>query len=166
MIIRSPYEAVPASRSSTQQRHAKCLHSILHECNTGRVRIEWSDEFDHWFAKLEQKVDAGDILAEKAYNYIAAAFDLLRRLSEAPEFDDGTAQLKPVRQSRRYQVWRTAHAFDPDVAVRLIVWFPPDSDCSGHAVRRRQEEHRRRLVQQRRHPRRRCNRAVAHGTGR
>jgi hypothetical protein len=30
----------------------------------------------------------------------------------------------------RYQVWRTAHAFDPDVAVRLIVWFPPDSETA------------------------------------
>jgi hypothetical protein len=91
------------------------------------VRIEWSDEFDHWFTKLEEEVAAGNILARKTYNYIAAAFDLLRRISEVPDLEDGTAQLKPVRQRRRYQVWRTAHAFDPDVAVRLIVWFPPDS---------------------------------------
>jgi hypothetical protein len=118
---------VPASPiDQCTRRHAECLHSILHECNTERVRIERSDEF----AKLEQKADAGEIAAEKAYNYIAAAFDLLRRLSEAPDVDDGTAQLKPVRQSRRYQVWRTAHAFDPDVAVRLIVWFPPDSETA------------------------------------
>ena len=94
------------------------------------MRIEWSDEFDHWFAKLENKVNAGDTVARKAYNYIAAAFDLLRRLPGAPGLDDGTAQLKPVRQSRRYQVWRTAHPFDPDVAVRLIVWFPPGSDSA------------------------------------
>ena len=99
-LIAQPSNAGIADRP-TQQRHAKCLHSILHECNTEWVRIEWSDEFDHWFAKLEQRVDAGDILAGKAYNYIAAAFDLLRRLSQAPDIENGTAQLKPVRQSRR-----------------------------------------------------------------
>ncbi|MGH8959657.1 MAG: hypothetical protein ACRDWT_00365 [Jatrophihabitantaceae bacterium] len=92
------------------------------------MRIEWSDEFDHWFGRLEAKVDAGGGIALKTYNYIAAAFDLLRRLPSAPDPEHGTAQLKPVRQSRKHQVWRTAHPFDPDVAVRLIVWFPPGED--------------------------------------
>lgn len=106
------------------------MQSILLRYHTDVVRIEWSDEFDHWFARLEAKVDAGDAVAVKTYNYIAAAFDLLRRLAGAPDLDNGTAQLKPVRQSRRYQVWRTAHPFDPDVAVRLIVWFPPGRDSA------------------------------------
>ncbi len=101
------------------------MRTILHACNTQAVRIEWSDEFDHWFGRLEERVDPGDAIARKTYNYIATAFDLLRRLTSAPDVDAGTAQLKPVRQKRRYQVWRTAHPFDPDVAVRLIVWFPP-----------------------------------------
>ncbi len=34
--------------------------------------------------------------------------------------------LKRVRQSRRYPVWRVSHPYDPDVAVRLICWFPDD----------------------------------------
>lgn len=34
--------------------------------------------------------------------------------------------LKRVRQSKTYTVWRTAHPFDPDIAFRLICWFPPD----------------------------------------
>jgi hypothetical protein len=33
-----------------------------------------------------------------------------------------------VRQSRDFPVWRTAHPFDPDIAFRLICWFPPNSD--------------------------------------
>ncbi len=37
------------------------------------------------------------------------------------------ATLRWVRQSRRYQLWRVAHAFHPEVAVRLICWFPPDT---------------------------------------
>jgi hypothetical protein len=36
-----------------------------------------------------------------------------------------TATLKQVRQSGRYRVWRVAHPYHAEVAVRLIVWFPP-----------------------------------------
>jgi hypothetical protein len=25
-------------------------------------------------------------------------------------------------------VWRTAHPYDPDIAFRLICWFPPNTD--------------------------------------
>jgi hypothetical protein len=32
--------------------------------------------------------------------------------------------LKRVRQARRHELWRLAHPFDPDVAIRIIVWFP------------------------------------------
>jgi hypothetical protein len=35
--------------------------------------------------------------------------------------------LKRVRQSGAYPVWRTAHPFDPAIAFRLICWFPPGS---------------------------------------
>lgn len=31
-----------------------------------------------------------------------------------------------MRQSRRYPLWRVSHAYDPEVVVRLICWFPPD----------------------------------------
>ena len=30
-----------------------------------------------------------------------------------------------VRQSSRYELWRVSHAYHPQVAVRLICWFPP-----------------------------------------
>ncbi|GAA0975789.1 hypothetical protein GCM10009555_034280 [Acrocarpospora macrocephala] len=36
--------------------------------------------------------------------------------------------LKWVRQSRRYSLWRVSHVYHPDVAVRLICWFPPKAD--------------------------------------
>jgi hypothetical protein len=32
-----------------------------------------------------------------------------------------------VRQSCRYSLWRVSHAYDPEVTVRLICWFPPDT---------------------------------------
>ncbi|CCK59093.1 Conserved protein of unknown function [Mycobacterium canettii CIPT 140070010] len=31
-----------------------------------------------------------------------------------------------MRQSKRHPVWRLSHPYDPQVAVRLIVWFPDD----------------------------------------
>jgi hypothetical protein len=27
-----------------------------------------------------------------------------------------------------YQFWRVSHPYHPDVAVRLICWFPPNTD--------------------------------------
>jgi hypothetical protein len=33
-----------------------------------------------------------------------------------------------VRQARRYPLWRLAHPFVDGLAVRTIVWFPPNSD--------------------------------------
>jgi|ERR1035438_2438149 hypothetical protein len=29
-------------------------------------------------------------------------------------------------QARRHELWRVAHPFDPEVAVRIICWFPAD----------------------------------------
>jgi hypothetical protein len=40
--------------------------------------------------------------------------------------------LKRVAQSRRYPVWRVAHAFVDGTAMRLIVWFAPQRP--GQAV--------------------------------
>lgn len=55
----------------------------------------------------------------------ADALNQLRLLQEAPTEDK--PDLKRVSQSKTYTVWRTAHPFDPDIAFRLICWFPPDS---------------------------------------
>lgn len=37
-----------------------------------------------------------------------------------------SATFKRVRQARRHELWRVAHPYDPDVAVRIICWFPSD----------------------------------------
>lgn len=29
-----------------------------------------------------------------------------------------------MRQAKRHPLWRLAHPFDPDTAIRIIVWFP------------------------------------------
>ena len=57
--------------------------------------------------------------------FTARALDQLRNLREPPGRDAELATLRWVRQSRRYQLWRVSHAYHPQVAVRLICWFPP-----------------------------------------
>ncbi|HEV2640559.1 MAG TPA: hypothetical protein VGX23_35865 [Actinocrinis sp.] len=48
-------------------------------------------------------------------------------MNKAPKPEDETADLKWVRQSKRYRVWRVSHPYHPGTAVRLICWFPPDA---------------------------------------
>lgn len=81
--------------------------------------------------QTSNQTDSDDHASASESDYLAPAFDLLRRLPTAPAPDEGTAQLKPVRHSGRHQVWRTAHPFDPDLTVRLIVWFPPAKNAAG-----------------------------------
>ncbi len=91
------------------------------------MRVYLSDEFDGWLARVEEKASAGDMHASRLLDYLASGLDLLRNLDGPPTPEQETARLKPVRQSRRYPLWRVAHPFDKDIAVRVICWFPPDS---------------------------------------
>ncbi|MGW4337551.1 hypothetical protein ACWEK5_32785 [Rhodococcus koreensis] len=68
----------------------------------------------------------GDANAVQVLAHIAAALADLAVLEERPVAN--TPSLKRVRQSGRYPVWRTSHPYREDVAVRVICWFPPDTD--------------------------------------
>jgi hypothetical protein len=76
---------------------------------------------------FEADARGGDSHARTILVYVARALDQLRNLPEPPARDSETATLRWVRQSRRYPLWRVSHAYDPEVAVRLICWFPPDT---------------------------------------
>ena len=89
--------------------------------------IDWSDEFDTWLDRLEDHAHTDPISARRL-DYITAQLQQLQELTAPPEED--TSHLRRVRQSKTYPVWRLAHPYDPDIAVRLIVWFPDDE----HAV--------------------------------
>jgi hypothetical protein len=91
------------------------------------VLIDWSDEFDTWLNRLEEQADSDPISARRL-DYVTAQLQLLQELSDRPTED--TASMRRVRQSGRHLVWRLSHPFDPDIAVRLIVWFPDEQ----HAV--------------------------------
>jgi hypothetical protein len=91
------------------------------------VDIDWPAEFGSWLDRLQERAEAGDALAEATLNLAARALDQLRNLREIPTQDTEIATLRWVCQSRRYPLWRVSHAFRPDVALRLICWFPPES---------------------------------------
>lgn len=55
--------------------------------------------------------------------YGDAALRFLRSLPAIPA-DDLPPTLKRVRQARRHRIWRISHPYDPEVAVRVLCWFP------------------------------------------
>ena len=89
--------------------------------------IYWPEAFGTWLDRLEADARGGDSHARTVLVYVARALDQLRNLPEPPVRDSETATLRWVRQSRRYPLWRVSHAYDPEVAVRLICWVPPDT---------------------------------------
>lgn len=89
--------------------------------------IDWPTEFGRWLDRLEEDARSGNERSRLILAFAARALDQLRSLPGPPGADDETATLRQVRQSRRYQLWRVSHAFHPEVAVRLICWFPPDT---------------------------------------
>jgi hypothetical protein len=89
------------------------------------VDIDWPTEFGRWLDRLEEQVQSGDERSRLLLTFTARALDQLRKRTDPPTGDTETATLRRVRQSRRYELWRISHAYHPQVAVRLICWFPP-----------------------------------------
>jgi hypothetical protein len=100
------------------------------------VRVEITDELDRWLDRMDAAVAAGDPVARLRKIYILTQFKFLRDLQAPPtaEIEQATKRIKRVRQSRRYPVWRLDHPFDEEVALRLIVWFPPNSKTAVVAL--------------------------------
>jgi len=89
------------------------------------VDIDWPVDFGRWLDRVEDEARSGDERSRTILTFAARALDQLRNLADAPDEAVETATLRWVRQSRRYRLWRVSHAFHPEVAVRLICWFPP-----------------------------------------
>ena len=77
--------------------------------------IDWTSEFSTWLDSVEM---AGGSPLEWATALLAD----LQDLPEPPTQE--TATLKRLQQARRHPLWRLAHPYDQDTAVRIIVWFP------------------------------------------
>ena len=89
------------------------------------VIIDWPAAFNDYLDRLETGADGGDRHARLVLDRVLAQLEVLQDLDGEPVQESAT--LKQVRQSGRYQVWRVAHPFHPEVAVRLIAWFPPEN---------------------------------------
>jgi hypothetical protein len=70
---------------------------------------------------------AGDQRSRTILTFTVRALDQLRNRTDPPSEETEMATLRRVRQSRRYPLWRVSHAYHPEVAVRLICWFPPEA---------------------------------------
>jgi len=92
------------------------------------VEIHWPEEFGRWLDDLEGKADGGDADAKQRLVLVSALLQHLADLPDSPTRDTESASLKWVRQSKRYPLWRVSHGYRDGYAVRLICWFPPDSD--------------------------------------
>lgn len=90
------------------------------------MELEWPEEFGRWLDRIEGKGEEGSGQHRRMLELVAVALTQLRELKSAPT--EETASLKRVRQSKRYQVWRTSHPYEAGIAVRLICWFPSGSD--------------------------------------
>jgi hypothetical protein len=83
------------------------------------VIVDWPEEFDRWFTNVEKQ--GGRLLA--------TTVALLQALTDLPAKPvEESATFKRVRQARRHELWRVAHPFDPDFAVRIICWFPTEQN--------------------------------------
>ncbi len=83
--------------------------------------VDWTGEFDRWLTNAE----------EQGGKLLAVAVALLQALNDLPaKPEEESPTFKRVRQACRHELWRVAHPYDPDVAVRLICWFP----ASDHVV--------------------------------
>ena len=87
--------------------------------------IDGPEEFFGWLDRTESQAEGGDAHARRLLGRAVDALNQLRKMGAPPEVD--MPDLKRVRQSKKYIVWRTAHPYDHEIAFRLICWFPPGS---------------------------------------
>jgi hypothetical protein len=99
---------LPADTNSTLYKLQLILRIVV---------VDWTEEFGRWLDHAEEQ---GGRLLTIAVALLQALTDLSAKPAEE------AATFKRVRQARRHELWRVAHPFDPEVAVRIICWFPAD----------------------------------------
>lgn len=92
------------------------------------MQLDVTREFELWVKRAKAKTAEGSAYHRRVLELTAVALTQLRNLTECPT--DDRPSLKRVRQSKKFQVWRTSHPFEDGIAVRLICWFPPDDPGS------------------------------------
>jgi hypothetical protein len=93
------------------------------------VIVDWTDEFDRWWSHVESLANADeDPINPRVYRLTVAQIQYLQDLPSRPA--EETPTLRRVVQSARYPLWRVSHPYEAEVAVRLIVWFPPEDEAA------------------------------------
>jgi hypothetical protein len=90
------------------------------------LKIQGTTEFEGWLRRTKTKALEGHTYSRRQLELVVQALDELRELAAPPTED--LPSLKRVRQSKRFEVWRTSHAYEEGIAVWVICWFPPNSD--------------------------------------
>jgi hypothetical protein len=85
------------------------------------VIVDWTPEFDRWWENIESKSDP---LSKRIATIVIAQMKFLTDLESRPV--ENMATLRTVSQSKKYRLWRVSYPYEKEIAVRLIVWFPPD----------------------------------------
>lgn len=124
--VRIQYNAIESGRSMHAHHNRYALHGICCVRYILMVDVDAPEEFFDWLDRVEAKADAGDAASVRVLARVTDALVQLRKLDGPPAED--RPDLKRVRQSKKFPVWRTAHPFDTQIALRLICWFPPGSN--------------------------------------
>ena len=91
------------------------------------MQLDWPRAFDLQMERLNQDIARGDERAKLIKQLVDAQLTfLMDEVVEPPLEGEETKQLRWVRQSKKNKVWRISHKFNPEAAVRTIVWFPED----------------------------------------
>lgn len=90
------------------------------------MQVHRTQQFARWVDDLVKKARSGDQFALQMSKHVLDELNYIQSLDTEPGED--TATLKRVRQSRKYQLWRVSHPFDPTMAVRIICWFDGESE--------------------------------------
>lgn len=125
MTSESGDHAIEFGRPMHTPHRAYTLYGICLGRYTHVVDVDAPEEFFDWLDRVEAKADAGDAASVRMLARVTDALVQLRELDGPPAED--RLDLKRVRQSKKFPVWRTAHPFDAQIALRLICWFPPGS---------------------------------------
>jgi hypothetical protein len=88
--------------------------------------VDWPSTFGRQMDRYEEEADGGNERSAQILAKLLYELTLLEALDTPPVED--TMEIRRVRQSARYPVWRVSHEFSEDLAVRVICWFPPDED--------------------------------------
>lgn len=82
------------------------------------MKVTATTEVREWLSGLEP--------GTARHRFAYAELRFLQRLERPPNADQPPT-LKRVRQARRHPIWRVSHPYHPDVAIRILCWFPDDA---------------------------------------